>query len=213
MRTAELWRFDLRWGLPTAARVMVRRLGPATTARTVASYVASSLGADPLRGIQPGTWASDRDRLSRHQFRQVLLLERALERAGLSDDRRFEVLGEVVAATGARFLRQMVATPDRATWLRMAPAERDVWIRRVVDRFFNAEVSDVSSTDMSAAFDVDACRFVELAGAVGRPELAALFCAADAARFDEPDVEIRLERTGTIATGSAKCDFRFRLDD
>lgn len=62
-------------------------------------------------------------------------------------------------------------------------------------------------------FDLAGCRFVELFGALGEPELGfALLCAADNTLTDEVGKgDVEFKRTQTIMPGGDHCDFRFAL--
>lgn len=210
-RLLALHLFDLRAGNPTAVRVLVRHLGPSRTVRALACLLRRKLlRRDPLRVLPPAE--GERDRLSRHQFAPVVMLDDVLRRdLHLDTADAGHLLAEVVAETGARFLASTVVLPAAADWARLRPAEREAFARGVVDSFFNATVERISAEPGRLDFDVCRCRFVELAAAVGRPELAALFCAADSCYFDRPDSPVVLERSATLASGGAACGFRFRL--
>lgn len=78
----------------------------------------------------------------------------------------------------------------------------------LLDRFLSAAGRPVR-TDEEVSFDVERCRFVELLGAVGEPQLAPLLCEADELFFDGRRRLVRLRRTGTLAQGAARCDLRF----
>ncbi|MEC7362790.1 MAG: L-2-amino-thiazoline-4-carboxylic acid hydrolase, partial [Actinomycetota bacterium] len=58
-------------------------------------------------------------------------------------------------------------------------------------------------------FDFGQCRFVQLTPPLGRAHHATMFGAADSDFFAREGAPVRLERTGTLATGAPRCDFRF----
>jgi hypothetical protein len=60
-------------------------------------------------------------------------------------------------------------------------------------------------------YDVTSCVFCELAERLGFPEAARNLCLADDVYFPEAGREIglRFVRTGTLARGDRRCDFRF----
>jgi len=60
------------------------------------------------------------------------------------------------------------------------------------------------------AFDVHRCFYLDVLTAYGMPELTAAFCSGDDELFKALPDSIRWERTGTLATGKAKCDFCWR---
>ncbi len=59
------------------------------------------------------------------------------------------------------------------------------------------------------ALDVERCPLAEMFAAQGTPELGPLICKLDDVLVEALD-GVELERTGTIARGAARCDFRYR---
>lgn len=203
--------FDATVGLPAALRVLAAQLGPRRAAR-VAVALARRARRDPLAGVPRGAWSGRDDELTRRQLRPVLLLDEvARDVLRLDDAARRALLAEVVAEVGARFVARHAAPPPTAAWRAASPARRGRFLDALRARLFNTRTEAVAATDDALAFDVTACRFVELCRAVGRPELAALFCEADARRFAAADSPARLVRLGTLARGAPRCDFRFEL--
>lgn len=210
---AELVRFDLGRGLPTALSVLRRHLSWGRTLRVLASYAMRSL-RDPLRDLPRGGWGPRREALVRHQLRAAVIVDDALRAAsGLDAEARLAVLRDVVSETGARFIGANVPMPDPALWREASDEERGRYAGEVVRRFFNADVAELDAGAHHFAFDVTACRFAELCAALERPYLAPLFCEADAVFFERPDAPLSLVRTETIARGGGRCDFRFRLPE
>ena len=219
MSWARLLWFDLTRGLPAALGALRRRLGWRRLARLLPLFLWRSVfTADPLVALGPvrgaDATAARRERFARHQLRPVLLLEGALRDAlGLDAAAALEVAGAVVAASGARFLAFNVPRVERASWAAAPDAERRTVVARVLARMFNAEAAVRAVGADAFAFDVTACAFARMARALGRPEIAALYCAADGAWFDEPRSPIALARAGTIARGATVCDFHFTFKD
>ncbi len=207
----ELAWFELGVALPAAVGILRRHLGARRAARVIAA-TAWRARRDPLAKVPRGGWSGRDDELTRRQLRPVLWLDTALE-AELTPAARRAALAELVADLGARFVARHVEPPAPAAWQAATPARRARYVAALGARLFNARTSPVAAGPAALAFDVTACRFVELCRAVGRPELAALFCEADARRFDAPDAPARLVRLGTIARGAPRCDFRFELPD
>lgn len=59
-------------------------------------------------------------------------------------------------------------------------------------------------------FDVTRCKYAELYRELGMAELGAILsCSRDAAFIEGFNSAIRLERTQTILSGAARCDFRY----
>jgi hypothetical protein len=65
--------------------------------------------------------------------------------------------------------------------------------------------------DDAVQYDVNSCAFLELAELLGYPEAARHLCLADDVYFPDECRKIgaRFVRTGTLARGDRRCDFRF----
>jgi hypothetical protein len=65
--------------------------------------------------------------------------------------------------------------------------------------------------DDAVQYDVNSCVFLELAALLGYPEAARHLCLADDVYFPDECRKIgaRFVRTGTLARGDRRCDFRF----
>ncbi len=127
----------------------------------------------------------------------------------LDDEARQHLLAEFVAETGARFVASSWPIPTAQRWREAGEEDRRGYLESVGRRMFNARVHMPEANERSLAVDVTACRFVELCKLAGRPHLAPLFCEADARHFDSARAIVTLRRSGTIARGAARCDFRF----
>ncbi len=204
-------RFDLRHGLPTAVSVLRRHLGWGAMLRVLWSYVRHGL-RDPLGELPRGDWGPRRETLVRHQLRAAVLIDDALGTV-LDEPARTSVLTELISETGARFIEANVPMPTAEDWAGAAPAERTRYASAVVQRFFNADVEHLDEGERHFAFEVTACRFVQLCAALERPHLAPLFCEADAVFFGRPESRLRLVRAETLARGGSACDFSFRFVD
>lgn len=206
---AELVWFDLTVGIRTAWSVLRRRLSVTATLRVMARVILGSL-RDPLRHLPTEGWPPVQEALVRHQLRAVVRLDDAL-RPELTEVARVELLRDVVARTGARFLERMLKLPDRVAWEAADAQARRTFVDEATTRFCNAVTQNHLAEDDGLSFEVSACRFVPLTAQLDRAYLAPLFCAADSERFDEPTSLVKLRRAGTLATGSDVCDFRFEF--
>ncbi|MFK7986218.1 MAG: L-2-amino-thiazoline-4-carboxylic acid hydrolase [Sandaracinaceae bacterium] len=209
----DLVRFDLAHGVPAALTVLWRHLSVRQAAQALGHY-ATRLLRDPLADLPRTGWGPRREQLVRHQLRAAVRLDDALRSvSGLRAPERREVLRDVIAETGSRFIEANVPMPATETWVAASNADRARYANAVVARFFNADTSALDAGPRHFSFDVGACRFVQLCAALGRPSLAPLFCEADAVFFERPESPLRLVRTETLANGGARCDFRFRFRD
>lgn len=190
---------------PWALADLVRAVGPLRALKVALRMARAGRRADPLAALGPPLDAAER--LSRRQLRQVLLLDAALrEAAGEVAGRA--ALERVVVRAGARFLRFSLALPTAARWARLDAASRRGLVERAMRPFFNMQGHVVSDPAAQVAFDVSACWFARLTHDLGRPDLANLFCAADALHFDDPAVPVALRRSETLAAGAPRCSFR-----
>ena len=212
-RLDHVW-FELTGGHAKAVSILVGHLGWVGAGRAAAGLARRQLFADPFRDLPSppsddvGAW------LSRRQLLPVLLLDDALQQdLGLTRERAHAVLGDLVADVGAVLLKRRFPALAPEAWADAAPDTREAVVRRVFARLGNIAAADVRSGDDWVALDVKGCTFVALCQAVGKPELAPLFCAADGRFFDRPDAPVTLERTTTLAQGGPCCDFRFSLRD
>jgi hypothetical protein len=213
VRRLDLMRFDLRAGLPTAVAVLRRALGAAQTLRALVFFAVRSVVADPLRKLSTAGWPPAQEALVRHQLRPVVILHDVLRHdLKLETSRALVVLGEVVRMSGARFIEHNVPQIPREAWRGADEAARRSFVQRLTQRLFNAQIDDITTSPTQLAFKVHACRFVQLTHELGRPELAPLFCAADAQFFDAPSSP-RLDRPSTIAADGHTCHFVFSYKD
>jgi hypothetical protein len=92
--------------------------------------------------------------------------------------------------------------------LRHFAAALDAWTQ---DDALEVEMLAESSTRFE--FNVTRCRYAELYQALGIPELGTvLSCARDFALIEGFNPAIKLQRSQTIMSGAAYCDFRYRLE-
>ena len=207
----ELRRFDLAPGLGIALRVLREHLGPLQVARVLMRYARLSLH-DPLANLPHDGWDGTREALVRHQLRSAVWIDDALKSVFEGDeDARLVVVREVIAESGGAFIDRMLPLPDREAWERAPLDQRQRFVREATGRFFNADITEVFADRKALGFDVGRCRFVELCDALDRPYLTPMFCAADSVFFGKASSIVDLERTGTLALGGPRCDFRFRF--
>lgn len=207
---AELLSFDLRYGLPAVASVLRSKLTLRELGR-VAFSLARQARRDPLaKRMTLPPWNDAHDKLTRYQLRALFRLDDATRTALCWDEgARLALLGEVVAASGSRFIAKNVPFPSGTAWMNASQAQRREFASRLQHRLFNTVMNTHEVTGQAVAFDVSACRFAQLCRAYERMYLAPLFCEADARFFRTSETGIQLQRTKTVARGDDVCDFRF----
>ena len=208
-----LARFELTAGLPAAASILHRHLGLWRAARVLLA-LAARRHVDPLAGVPRTDWPALQEDLTRWQLRTVVHVDDvARDVLGLGDDARMALLADLVSEIGARFVEANIPVPDARTWELTSEPDRARFVAGLGARLVNARVANVAVSDRTLSLDVTACRFVELCRAAGRPHLAPLFCEADSKYFDSDRSVLVLRRSGTLARGAERCDFRFRYRD
>lgn len=196
----------LKIGDKAATRAVKARLradlGAWKSTRVLARVLWSKLCGAPFAGL--GEPEDERDRLSRRQCGDVVLLYRAISAVSGDEELALSICSDAVVAGGLPFLDAMIPP--------LPETKLGAFAREVAGRFFNAE-GDAEADDARRTFSltVRRCRFVDLLTAVGEPQLMPLFCAVDDAFFGEGHRPVRLERTQTLASGGPCCDFRFSV--
>jgi hypothetical protein len=203
---AQLIRRALKIGDKAATRAVKARLktdlGTWRSARVLARVLWGKLRGAPFAAL--GKPTDQRDKLSRRQCGDVVLLYRAITAVSANEALALAICRDAVLSGGLPFLEAMIP-PLPETGL-------GAFAKEIVGRFFNAE-GETEANDAAKTFSltVRRCRFVELLEAVGEAQLMPLFCAVDHAFFGEGHRPVRLERTQTLAGGGDRCDFRFSV--
>jgi len=211
MRRWDLIRFDLTTGLWVSVRQLAAHLGAGGLLRVLLGLLRRT-GQDPLRDQPVPDWAREQEALVRHQLRPALQLDEVLaDDLGLSVEERLPVLAAVIAEAGASFVATHARDVTPAAWQEATVQARQGWARGLIGRFFNARIDAVETSAETIRFQVSACRFATLVGALDRGHLAPLFCAADSVFFERPGTPATLERHGTLALGAPACDFLLTL--
>ncbi len=192
----------IRLGERHATKVVLQqlraRLGLLGAGRVLGKLVVAKLRGAPFAAMgPPRDW---RDRLSRRQCADVVLLERAIK-AVAGQDAALAVVRDAVLAGAVPFMDAML--PD------LLPRDLAQQAPKLAQSMFNAEGQGQLTEQGEFVFEVQQCRFVELLGAVDAAHLAPLFCEADDVFFDGVRRPVVLHRSQTLATGGRCCDFRF----
>lgn len=208
MGTLALWWFDLTRGFPASLGVLRRRLGLWRFLRLLGAFMRRRITSRPFASL--GAPATPAERFTRHQLEPVLLLDAVMTRdLNMPSEETRAVLLEVVGEAGARFVLHQVRHPTAQVWAQKSEDERRALAHKMFAPFKNAEMHLVEVGERTLGFDVTRCHFVSLTQRLGRPDLAALFCHADSVAYGDPSVPVSLQRDSTLATGGARCTFRY----
>ena len=192
-----------------AARALVGAMPPTALVGVLADAAWRLLSDRPFAALEPA--ADERERASRAQVAPVVALFRALLRR-VPPDTALRLTATVVDAGAlghlARTLPELTDARTRRVLHAGDPATIQADGRRMLARFFTATADVVSAGPDHFAFTVTACALHRLVTAVGHPELAPLFCNADARFFAEHGMT--LERPTTLASGGTTCPFTIR---
>lgn len=187
-----------------AWRCLRQALGTLSALRIVAELQFAKLRGEPFAHLPRAAEAKEAG--SRAQAGGAVLLYRAVRRRH-GPEVAMRVTAEVVREAALVFLEAQIGHlgPDE---LAAHPPERgEAWVREGLDRFPNLTATLEQADPTAVRFTVHRCRLVELVREVGHPELAPVFCAADATFFGTSRPGLRLERPATLAAGDPHCRF------
>lgn len=193
-------------GAGIACRRLVEELGPLRAAAVLGAVAAAQAAGEPWR--KTGRPAGRRDALSRRQLAAAVLLERTLRRHTSAQHAR-DITSSIVLESSVRFLSMNVPVLKKDEILAMPERERKRHMRRIQDRFFNADAKLELIGEERLVMTVTRCRFVELLGEIGEADMAPMFCEGDKVFFEQHQPEVIFERPETLSGGGSCCDFRF----
>lgn len=173
----------------TALRVIRRQMGAILAIAVARAVRVGTSGGAPFADLAPTT--DPHETRCRAQSGAAVLLYRTLRKA-LPEYAALGLTGDVIEACGVRFLEGALGLPPwdavqaEAAAGKLAAAE---WRPR----------------DGGGSLEVRACRRVELVREAGHPELAPLFCRADARFLTAAAPHLVVQREAAIADGAAAC--------
>ncbi len=191
-----------------SVRALATELGWARTLR-IGLSISTPSAVDALFADLPAG-SDDREQASREQAGPAILLYRAL-RSELGQKEALRITGLVVRTGALRFLGRQLHDLDPAAFVEMSEKAREEVAKRWLAAFFTAESRLDSIGEDEVVFSVMNCALHRLAVATGHPELAPLFCEADAAFFASRTPPVLLERPTMLARGDASCLFQLRM--
>jgi hypothetical protein len=139
----------------------------------------------------------------------VLALYRTLRASGFEQADALNVLEPVVQAG---FKARPAFQLARLTRHLPAPFEALRTFMPIALRRFPPQgwaIEQLENQPDHISFDISRCFYVDVLAAYGAPELCPLFCHADDLLMAEASPQIKWARTGTLAQGAERCDFRW----
>ena len=212
MRLDLLW-FDLTQSLPVVWRIVRTSFGWPRALIVLGGVLRSTLFTDPLHMLPTTGKETAGEKYTRAVIANTLHFETALRRnTSLDEQEVHNLLRQVVAQSGAAYIRSNLTIPSIPKWKAMSEESQRGFAEGVLERFENMEAQVVKEEGFDFGFDVHLCHFANLSRQMGREDLAPLFCEADSVYFGNPLVPVRLHREEKISVGDSRCSFRFRLE-
>lgn len=208
-----LYKIELPLKIKTSASalsIMWSLLGRMTTMTVLIDMARRQLVGEPWKGMPPAE--DEKERASREQAGQAVLLYRALKRR-YGRDHALKVTGKIILDGSLIFLQSRVPLIKPDLLRKMDSDQQKDFLVNITDRFFNADAGSMEVTDSSFRYRITRCRFPELLAKAGHEELAPLFCAGDKVFFENSQPYIKFDRPVTLAENQEPCDFRFELSE
>ena len=213
MNAFKLTFFDLTQSFPLAAKILFQNMGLLRTVQVFILFGLKKITFRPFKALPKTKPLGRAEALTRHQLLPVLLLDAIFKtHLKIEPTQSLSILKQIVSQSGALFIQYAVQNPSPAAWHQMDTKAKNHFATRSLQQFFNAETHVVQAPQASFGFNVSLCHFVTLTTALGRSDLAPLFCAADEVLFDRPELHIIMKRDETLAQGHSQCAFRFQWD-
>ena len=128
-----------------------------------------------------------------------------VRKTGLTPEENLEIIKKGLSTS--RVVKMFMGSAD-SYFDEKNMASRRVWAEETHQRKYeNDWVVDIIDIPNGFGMDYTRCGLVELCKDEGCPELAKYMCSLDFLLADV--MGVHLERTGTLAEGADKCDFRY----
>ena len=193
--------------LSAAARVLRGSLSAREFLGVLSSFARSGK-ASTWKALPPP--ADEKDKGSRDQLGDAIRIHGALL-SKVDRDRALAITRDVVKAAAIAFLRGTLPVVSKQEIAKMSADDRQALLEKLVMAFPNSEGKVVAVNPDEFTFNVTRCRFPELLGQLGHPDLAGAFCSGDLEYFQRFQPDIEASRDTTIAGGDGCCGFKFRL--
>lgn len=201
--------FELSHGLPTAFRLLAHHLGWLSAIRVFIHVAIRMMSSSALSGLSSTRLSPDKEWMTRRQLAQAVHLSDSLRSIGMPTPDVMRISQLIIATVGAKFVRSN-ADFELADWANASLQERETFAQDAMRRFPNVTQPTVTVGEGTMDVRFSYCRLAQGANEIGRPELASLFCSADAAFYNGTPTRPSLTRPHTIADGASECHFQFR---
>jgi len=188
-----------------ALKVLQKELGLFPALQMGMRLKKSEKRGEPFHQMDPSS--TQKETLSRKQIAPAILLYQELKKIRSQED-ALRIAEEVIIQSTLVFLRKTIGAIQRKKIASMTAGEREGWVQKTGDKFFNAEMEWREINENRVEFDVTACHFPTLCAKTGVPELAPSFCKGDAVFFGKVEPDVSFQRENTIAEGAPRCEFR-----
>ena len=201
--------FDVFYGQRLAFVTLVRRLGWQQATFVSVRVLWRLCFKHPFRGFN-GRSLTSAEACSQRQLAPALVLYDVLVNCLDSEPRAREVVQAVVNAFAPAYLQFSIPQISAQRVVQQSSHQREQYFTAICRRFFNAR-GRILVRDERLEFRVHLCFFASYCRQLGYPQLAPVFCAADARYFVDQQPDVVFARTQTLANGDAVCDFSFQL--
>jgi hypothetical protein len=193
-----------------AFKILIEELGLVDALRVGGRTQRRVFAGEPFDQLDPPE--TEGERQSREQIGPAIVLYKELLR-DRDRQRALEVAERVIIEASIIFLGKTIGRLRRSELLDLGDRQREEFVRRKGDKFFNATLEWEQIEVDTVEFTVTHCEFPPLCEKTGVPELAPLFCKGDAQFFGDVEEDVDLDRPHTIAEGAETCPFRITLRD
>jgi hypothetical protein len=202
--------FDITQGNSIGARYIFRKFGVAKGAMILTKLKWRETFDNPFTSINEQNRPTRKQRLSQRQMAPLVIFYQVLQDYGYTKEEALNYSRDLSRQVALAFLKFNIPQLRRSGMEGRSPARKRLMLKRLTDRFFNAESDTEILDDGELRIDVHTCYFASYTRALGVPELGPLFCETDQFYFDHFQEEVDFNRTQTLAIEGKPCDFRFK---
>lgn len=209
INTLRLFYFDTTKGNSAALKILIKELGMSDAMTLSIQLKWRLFYHSPFNNINQLKRPNEQEKLSQRQMAPMIVLYDLLLEKGYTKDRIFALLQTLGNSVAIAFLQYNVPVIKREKYAKQSSAQKMHLLKKITQRFFNANAELSLDEKDNFSFQVNQCHFSSYCHTLGYPELASLFCSADRLFFEQYQNDIVFFRTQTLATDNKPCDFQF----